>query len=111
MPASDLSGRKVVVTGTGFAQGAMVKFGGLPAQVTSTTNTTIEAITPAGAGLVDVEVTNADGQKVTLAQAFTFDVGDAGDSPAAVDELDGHDAEIKPDTPDEDLPITEGGVE
>jgi cytoskeletal protein RodZ len=30
---------------------------------------------------------------------------------AAVDDLDGHDADLKADTPDEQLPVTEGGVE
>lgn len=35
---------------------------------------------------------------------------DATDSAAAADEQDVHDLDLKPDTPDEDLPITEGGV-
>lgn len=113
-PVSGSSAIKVVIGGTGFAPGLMVKFGGVPALVTSTSENSIEVIAPAtisDAGLVDVEVTNADGQRATLSQGFTYLAFDSVASGAAEDDLDGHDVEIKPDTADEDLPVTEGGVE
>jgi hypothetical protein len=101
----------VLITGSGFVQGAAVKFGGLPATVTAVSDTTIEVITPASTGQVDVEVTNPDGQTAKLVQSFAYVAPDSVADGSAVDELDGHDADIKPDTTDEDLPITEGGVE
>ena len=111
-PVSSSSAEKVVIAGSGFSQGVAVKFGGVPAQVTSSSDTSIQLLTPSGvaAGLVDIEVTNADGGGATLAQGFTYVASDSAAGGDAVDELDGHDAEIKPDTPDEALPITEGGV-
>jgi hypothetical protein len=66
---------RVVITGTGFASGVAVKFGDVPAVVTASTNTTIEAVTPAslsGPGVVDVEITNPDGQTLKLSQGYTY---------------------------------------
>ena len=110
-PTSSAGAQRVVVTGTGFGKGVVVKFGSETAQITSSSDTTIETLTPTGlsAGLVDVEVTNADGGKATLAQSFTYlAAGDGGGAPG--DELDGHDGAITPGTADDELPITEGGV-
>jgi hypothetical protein len=109
-------GSKVTISGTGFANGVVVKFGGQPTVVTSSTSTTIKVVTPARASgpvVVDVEVTNPDGQKATLSQGYTYlegngDEGAGGDS---VETIDGCDVDIVDETPDEDLPITEGGVD
>jgi len=104
---------KVVITGTDFSTDVKVEIGGVPAEVTSSTSTTIEATTPksaTGPGVVDVKVTNSDGTNVTLAQGYTYAVADSDAGGAAADELDGHEA-VEADTADEDLPITEGGVE
>ncbi len=132
-PASGAT--EVTISGTGFVDKPSVTFGGTPATSVAFTNaTTIKANTPAHEpGTVEVVVTNPDGQEGSpkesftyLAQAATVVPGATGVSGgegaagatgaenadgAAVDELDGHDADIKPDTADEDLPITEGGVE
>jgi hypothetical protein len=71
---STAGGTAVTITGTNFAAGATVTFGG-----TATTNviavngTTITATTPAGsAGAVTVTVTVSGGQTGSLANAFTY---------------------------------------
>jgi hypothetical protein len=107
-------GTNVTLTGAGFTAGAIVTFGGNAATNVAVVNeTTITADTPPGEGVVDVIVANADGQKATAAKAFTYVAASEATNGAGapVDELDGHDAELKPDTADEELPITEGGVE
>jgi hypothetical protein len=73
-PRSGPAATQVVIAGTNFA-GATVKFGGVNALVSSQTNTSINAVVPANpsaTGPVDVQVTNADGQSVTLPKAFTY---------------------------------------
>src|SRR5262249_23061368 len=62
------------ITGTNFAPGALVAFGGADASVITVVNgTTITALTPAHAsGTVPVSVTNADAQSGTLSGAFTY---------------------------------------
>lgn len=109
-------GSKLIIGGTGFASGVVVKFGGQPATVTSSTSTTIEVVTPAsasGPAVVDVEVTNPDGQKATLSQGYTYleasGAGGTGDD--SVETMDGCGLEVVDETPDEALPISEGGVE
>lgn len=76
MPATGLTtgGTVVVITGTGFAEGATVTFGGTPSNNVMVVNSTsITASAPAHAeGSVDLVVTNADGQSGRLAGAFTF---------------------------------------
>jgi IPT/TIG domain-containing protein len=64
----------VTLTGTGFAAGATVTFGGTAATgVTVVNATTITATTPArAAGAVDVVVTNADGRSGVLTGGFTY---------------------------------------
>ena len=117
---------RVTIAGTGFLEGAQVKFGGVGGTVTSTSSTAIEVIAPAssaGPASVDVEITNPDGKTVTLTKGYTYlangrrgmgarapaerpVTGEGGD-----DELiDGCDVDLKADTADEELPITEGGV-
>lgn len=106
-------GNRLTITGTGFAIGAKIFVGGRPAtDIEIVNDTTLKADAPAGeAGAADVEVVNAAGQKATKAKGYTYTSGGNGAGGGeAVDELDGHDVEIKPDTADEDLPITEGGV-
>jgi plastocyanin len=66
-------GTQVTISGTGFLSGATVKFDGTPATNVDVTSTSITATTPAHeVGIVDVVVTNSDGQSVTLAQGFTY---------------------------------------
>jgi hypothetical protein len=68
-------GVTVVITGTGFAAGATVTFGGNPGvDVVVDSSTKITVMTPAAdAGTVDVSVTNNDGQTGTLPDGFTFE--------------------------------------
>ena len=67
-------GTSVTVTGTGFVTGAKATFGGAPATaVVVTSPTAVTAVTPAhAAGVVDVEVSNPNNQKVTLKGGFTY---------------------------------------
>ncbi len=86
-------GTPVTITGTGFVSGGSlgVTFGGTPATSVAVANsTTITCTTPAHiAGLVDVVVTNGDGQPTTAVNSYTFgtftaDVSIAGSAPATV---------------------------
>jgi hypothetical protein len=73
---SPSGGTPLVINGTGFADGVIVKIGGAPAQVTSSSNTVIQAVTPesgSGPGPVDVEVTNPNSKTITLTQGYTYD--------------------------------------
>jgi hypothetical protein len=67
-------GTAVTITGTNFAAGAMVTFGGTAAtNVTVASSTSITATTPAhAAGAVNVVVTNTGGQSGTLSSGFTY---------------------------------------
>ncbi len=71
---STAGGTAVTITGTNFASGARVTFGGAAASnVVVTNSTTITASTPAGsAGAVMVTVSNPGGQSGGLANAFTY---------------------------------------
>lgn len=114
-------GNRITITGTGFAAGAKVFVGGKEATNIEVVNdTTIKADAAAGgSGVVDVDVVNEAGQKSTKAKAYTYTEGDGGNGGDGDGdgENDGgddgaaHDTELKADTPDEDLPITKGGVE
>jgi len=68
-------GTSLILTGTGFQQGATVSFGSTPAtSVSALSSTQIQAATPPlSAGTVSVTVTNPDGGKVALPNCFTFD--------------------------------------
>ncbi len=114
-------GTPVTITGRDFLDGAAVNFGGVASPLVKfEEGTRLSVATPPHApGVVDVEVINANNLKGNLKQGFTYQTGaspsdegvveTAGD--AAVDELDGHDVALKAETADEDLPLTEGGVE
>jgi hypothetical protein len=67
-------GTAVTITGTNFAGGATVTFGGTAAtNVTVASSTSITATTPAhAAGAVNVVVTNTGGQSGTLSSGFTY---------------------------------------
>ena len=67
-------GTAVTITGTNFASGATVTFGGTAAtNVVVTNSTTITATTPAhAAGAVAVAVTNSNGLSGNLANGFTY---------------------------------------
>lgn len=76
MPSSGptTGGTEIIISGSGFVEGATVRLGQLMApQVIVASDTAIMAITPVQAeGTVDVVVTNPDGQSGTLAGGFTF---------------------------------------
>ena len=71
---STSGGTAITITGTNFANGATVTFGGAAAtNVMVVNSTTITATTPAdGAGAVTVTVTNPGGQSGSLGSAFTY---------------------------------------
>ena len=71
---STSGGTAITITGTNFASGATVTFGGAAAtNVMVVNSTTITATTPAdGAGAVTVTVTNPGGQSGSLGSAFTY---------------------------------------
>lgn len=111
-------GTKVTITGTGFVADAKVFFGPNAAtNITVVSDKIMTADTPAGEGVVDLIVTNVDGQQATSTKAFTYlpgsnggGDGEDGDGGDTVETLDVHDVDLKADTEDENLPITEGGV-
>jgi hypothetical protein len=115
-------GTIVTITGTDFLDGSAVTFGGSAASaILFKDPTKLTATTPAhAAGIVDVEVINPNKLKSVLTGAFTY-----ADAPGSektdgavaqpvggdnVETIDGCDVDIVDETPDEDLPITEGGV-
>jgi hypothetical protein len=66
----------VTLTGTGFASGAAVTFGGVAATVTSTSATSLEVETPPhAAGPVDIVITNPDGESAELPGVYTYGSG------------------------------------
>jgi hypothetical protein len=68
-----VGGTAVTISGTGFAVGATVTFGGTPASAVVVGSTTINAVSPAHAsGAVNVVVTNPGGQNHTLNNGFTY---------------------------------------
>ena len=75
-PASgpQAGGTPVTIAGAGFQTHATVAFGSTTADAVSFNNTTnLAAVTPASAvGLVNVTITNADGQTAILSNAFRF---------------------------------------
>ena len=65
-------GTSVTITGAGFVAGSTVDFGTTPATTVSVVSpTTITAVSPAGAGVANVTVTNASGPSTTSV-AFTY---------------------------------------
>jgi len=66
-------GTSVVLQGSGIAAGAGVRFGGSPAAVVASRDTSVTVTTPAhAAGRVDVVVSNPDGRTATLAGGFGY---------------------------------------
>jgi hypothetical protein len=64
---------RVTLAGVGFRSGATVSFGGVAANATVTDSTRIVVSTPAhAAGLVDVVVTNPNGQEGSLKAAYRY---------------------------------------
>ena len=73
MTGPTAGGTDVVITGTGFQTGAVVRFGATTGVVQQLTTTAITARTPAGgAGLVAISVTNPDGGAASRVWAFTY---------------------------------------
>ncbi len=69
----EAGGTWVVITGASFTDATEVDFGGVPAYFVVDSDTMIEAISPAGAGTVDVTVTSLGGTSATSADdQFTF---------------------------------------
>lgn len=73
-PAGALAGGTVLtITGFSFYNGASVTIGGTPCSVTSVSSTSIICTNAAhGAAVVDVVVTNLDGQSGTLTNGYTY---------------------------------------
>jgi hypothetical protein len=66
-------GQTVTITGANFDNGATVTMGGAAATVTYVNTTTLRIVTPIhAAGVVNVVVTNLDGQTATGTNIFTF---------------------------------------
>jgi hypothetical protein len=78
-------GTAVTILGTGFATGATVTFGALPASSVEVINSTnLTAVTPPSAlGTVSVVLTNADGLSATPTNIFTY-VAPSGTPPSVV---------------------------
>jgi acid phosphatase len=76
-------GTTVTISGTGFATGATVTFGGTAAtNVNVVGSTTITAVTPAHAsGQVNVVVTNPGGQSATKTNGYSYAAGGGGTAP------------------------------
>lgn len=86
-------GTSVSITGTDFQAGANVSLGGVAATgVSVVSSTSIMAITGAhAAGLVDVLVTNPDGQSGTLVNGFTYQPVSTGSADLSVSKTDSPD--------------------
>ena len=69
-------GTVVSIAGSGFEIGATVTFGSLPAvSVSANSPTNITAVTPPSPeGIVNVAITNVDGNAVTFSNSFTFGI-------------------------------------
>ena len=69
-------GTNVTISGSGFQNGVIVRFGSLQATVSSVTTTSLVARSPAqAAGPVVVTVQNPDGQSTQASQTFTYQGG------------------------------------
>ncbi|MBW2523933.1 MAG: IPT/TIG domain-containing protein [Deltaproteobacteria bacterium] len=77
-PASGFTagGKRVVLSGTGFQPGCVVRFGEQSAEVVCGEETSVEVAVPEApaAGAVDVVVENPDGQTAVLAGGFTYEL-------------------------------------
>ncbi|HEX4836916.1 MAG TPA: IPT/TIG domain-containing protein, partial [Solirubrobacteraceae bacterium] len=77
---STTGGTSVTIKGSGFIAGSTVKFAGSSASgVTINSETSITASSPAGTGLVNVTVTNANGTSTSApADQFAYDPAPSG---------------------------------
>ncbi len=110
------------VNGTGFVSGAIINVNDKPLPTTFVSATKLSAqVTKdiiATAGTLKVTVVNPDTTKigpVDFVVSGSSDAAASNEKPVSgeggdEDFIDGCDVEMKADTPDEDLPITEGGV-
>ena len=74
LPTTGLPGQTVSIFGSGFQPRATVTFGGLPTGSNVVTNERISTTVPTlPAGTVDVVVQNPDGNRGTLAGAFSIE--------------------------------------
>ena len=112
-------GTVVTITGTGFVDKPAVKFGDKSGAVTFENATTIRVVTPPHeAGEVEVVINNPNGQEGSLKERFTYietadDEGEGEVDPTtgeSVETIDGCDVDIVDETPDTDLPRSQGGV-
>ena len=73
-PSPHFGGNKVSILGDNFQTGVTVTFGDIPStDVSLITSSIMKALTPAHpAGIVDLTVTNPDGQAVTVKNGFEF---------------------------------------
>lgn len=68
-------GTHVTLSGSGFAGSVAVTFGGVPVTVTSVSAATVVVLAPPhAAGVVDVVLSNGDGQSSTRPGAFTYEL-------------------------------------
>jgi hypothetical protein len=109
------------VNGTGFVNGSTINVNDKPLPTTFASATKLSAQIPkdtiATAGTLKVTVVNPDTTKIGPVDFVVSGSSDAAAAEQPVageggpdDLIDGCDVEMKADTPDEDLPITEGGV-
>ena len=66
---------KIVIEGKNFASGVKVTVGDSPAQVVTSSSTSIEATVPAraaGPGVVNIEVVNPNGDKTVVTNGYTY---------------------------------------
>jgi hypothetical protein len=124
-PVSVIAGSEaftLAVTGTGFINGAIIHLDDVPQTTAFQSETRLTAQvakeTVASAGTRKLTVVNPDttttgpvdfvvsANGTDVASAETAVTGEGGDE----DLIDGCDVDMKTDTPDEDLPITEGGM-
>ena len=74
-PTAGLPGQTVSITGSGFLPGAILRFGETQASSNVVTSTRISATVPLlPAAIVDIVVINPDGQRGTLAAAFSIEI-------------------------------------
>jgi hypothetical protein len=130
-------GDSVTLTGSDFSTTVKVLFDKIAGNVTASTNTSVTVITPPHAkGKVDVTIVNDDKQENVVKEGFEYEepaaapgagagagaatgvvteatttaTGGGLDEEQDVDKIDGCDVDIVEETPDEDLPMSEGGV-
>lgn len=82
-------GTTVTVTGSNFKNGAIVSFGSKQASTTFVDSSNLVAVSPSGTGVVDIVVTNPDGQVGRLASSFTYEAAAAAPTLSAINPTSG----------------------